>query len=70
MARVKIYAEIEVAMDVDIEGLDEDTMEYEVQQKKPEVYQALRSTLEGAFGDGLRKIDYVEFDVIRGDSDG
>jgi hypothetical protein len=65
VTQVKIYAEIEVVMDVDSDGLAEDTLEYEVQQKKPVVYRQFVDALEGVFGEGLRKIDYLEFDVIR-----
>ncbi len=65
MPRVKIYAEIEVLMDVDLGGLTEDAQEYEVQERKDEVYQSFQDALKKLFGEGFRKIDYFEFDVFR-----
>lgn len=66
MARIKVFAEIEVALDLDIDGIDSSTPEHEVQQHREEVLAALRGGLETAFGaQNFRKFDYVEFDVER-----
>lgn len=66
MARVKVFAEIEVRMDLDVEGLDASTPEHEVQQHRPDVLAALEAALTHGFGTGnFKKLDYMEFDVER-----
>lgn len=66
MARLKVFAEVEVVLDLDLPDVDANTPEHEVQQHRPEVLTALETRLRRVFGDdNLRRIDYFEFDVVR-----
>jgi hypothetical protein len=67
MAKIKVFAEFEVAVDMDLEGVDVETPAHEVEQHRPDVLAMLEDRLRKAFGDAnLRRIEYFEFDVDRG----
>ncbi|MCZ7662314.1 MAG: hypothetical protein M5U22_04945 [Thermoleophilia bacterium] len=66
MARIKVFAEVEVVLDLDLADVDPSTPEHEVEQHRPDVLAALESRMHDAFGRGnLRRIEYFEFDVER-----
>lgn len=66
MARIKVFAEVEVIIDLDLADVDAGTPEHEVEQHRPDVLAALEAGLHQAFGqENLRRIEYFEFDVER-----
>ncbi len=70
MARVsfKIAPDIEFNMDLDIEGIDVTTRDYDVQQHKSEVYREFEKRISQAFPEGYR-IDTFDFGLDRDKSD-
>jgi hypothetical protein len=58
--RFQIAPDIEFKMDVDVEGIDTRSRDYDVQQHKAEVYQEFERRLREAFPEGIR-IDRFEF---------
>ena len=58
--RFQIAPDVEFKMDVDVEGIDAGSRDYDIQQHKAEVYQAFEQRLRKAFPEGIR-IDRFEF---------
>jgi hypothetical protein len=58
--RFQIAPDIEFKMDVEVEGIDTGSRDYDVQQHKAEVYQEFEQRLREAFPGGIR-IDRFEF---------
>jgi hypothetical protein len=58
--RFQIAPDIEFKMDVEVEGIDTGSRDYDVQQHKAEVYQEFEQRLREAFPEGIR-IDRFEF---------
>lgn len=66
MARIKLFAEFEAVVEVDLAGVDQTTPNHEVEQHRPELLAYLQDRLRLAFGDENPKhIEYFEFDVER-----
>jgi len=66
MARIKLFAEFEALVEVDLPGVDSSTPNHEVEQHRPEMLALLKDRLREAFGDDNPKaIEYFEFDVER-----
>jgi len=58
--RLQIAPDIEFKMDLEVEGVNSGSRDYDVQQHKAEVYQELERRLKNAFPEGI-KIDRLEF---------
>ena len=58
--RFQIAPDIEFKMDVEVEGIDTGSRDYDVQQHKTEVYQEFERRLREAFPEGIR-INRFEF---------
>ena len=58
--RLQIAPDIEFRMDLEVEGIDSGSRDYDVQQHKAEVYQEVERRLKDAFPEGI-KIDRFEF---------
>jgi hypothetical protein len=58
--RLQIAPDIEFKMDLEVEGVNSGSRDYDVQQHKAEVYQELERRLKNAFPEGV-KIDRLEF---------
>jgi hypothetical protein len=56
----KIAPDIEVKVELDVEGIDPTTRDYDVQQHKAEVYEEFEKRIRQAFPEGYR-IDTFEF---------
>lgn len=65
MARFKVFSEVEVYLNLDLPGLDEDTLDHEVQQRRPQVLAALESRLNEGFGVGNWELVSFEFSTVR-----
>jgi len=66
MARIKVFAEFEALVDMELEGVDAGTPEHEVQQHRAEVRAMLEDHLHAGFGgENPRKLVNFEFDVER-----
>ncbi len=66
MAKIKLFAEFEALVDLDLAGVDSSTQSHEVEQHRPEMLAYLTDRLRVAFGDDNPKhIEYFEFDVER-----
>ena len=63
--RLQIAPDIEFKMDLEVEGIDAGSRDYDVQQHKAEVYQELERRLKDAFPEGV-KIDRFEFGLSIG----
>ena len=67
MAKIKVFAEFEAVVEMELEGVDPETPAHEVEQHRPEVLAMLEGRLRQGFGGGNpRRIEYFEFDVERG----
>jgi len=66
--RLQIAPDVEFKMDLDVEGVDPGSRDYNVQQHKAEVYQEFERRLNNVFPEGI-KIDRFEFGLSL-DSDG
>ncbi len=66
MSRIQfqIAPDIEFKMDLEVEGIDAKSRDYDIQQHKAEVYQELERRLKNAFPEGV-KIDRFEFGLSR-----
>ena len=66
MSRIQfqIAPDIEFKMDLEVEGIDTESRDYDVQQHKAEVYNELERRLKIAFPEGV-KIDRFEFGLSR-----
>lgn len=58
--RLQIAPDIEFKMDLEVEGVNSGSRDYDVQQHKVEVYQEFERRLKDAFPEGI-KIDRFEF---------
>ena len=58
--RLQIAPDIEFKMDLEVEGVNSGSRDYDVQQHKAEVYQEFERRLRDAFPEGI-KIDRFEF---------
>ena len=58
--RLQIAPDVEFKMDLDVEGIDSESRDYDVQQHKAEVYQEFERRLNNVFPEGV-KIDRFEF---------
>lgn len=58
--RLQIAPDVEFKMDLDVEGVDAGSRDYNVQQHKAEVYQEFERRLNNVFPEGI-KIDRFEF---------
>jgi len=63
--RVQIAPEIEFKMEIEVEGVDPTTRDYDVQQHKTQIYQEFEKRLKAAFPEGLL-IHTFEFGIDRG----
>ena len=58
--RLQIAPDVEFKMDLDVEGVDSGSRDYDIQQHKAEVYQEFEQRLNKVFPEGI-KIDRFEF---------
>ncbi|MGB5717516.1 MAG: hypothetical protein WBN81_10520 [Gammaproteobacteria bacterium] len=58
--RLQIAPDVEFKMDLEVEGIDSGSRDYNVQQHKAEVYQEFEQRLKKGFPEGV-KIDRFEF---------
>ena len=58
--RFQIAPDVEFKMDLEVEGIDSDSRDYDVQQHKAEVYAEFERRLKQVFPEGI-KIDTFEF---------
>jgi len=58
--RFQIAPDVEFKMDLEVEGINVGSRDYDVQQHKAEVYQEFERRLKNAFPEGI-KIDRFEF---------
>ena len=58
--RLQIAPDVEFKMDLNVEGVDSGSRDYNVQQHKAEVYQEFERRLNNVFPEGI-KIDRFEF---------
>ncbi len=58
--RFQIAPDIEFKLDLEVEGINMESRDYDVQQHKAEVYQEFERRLKTAFPEGI-KIDSFEF---------
>jgi hypothetical protein len=63
--RLQIAPDVEFKMDLDVEGIDSGSRDYDIQQHKAEVYQEFERRLKNAFPEGV-KIDRFEFGLSVG----
>ena len=65
--RLQIAPDVEFKMDLEVEGIDSGSRDYDVQQHKAEVYQEFKRRLNIAFPEGAR-IDRFEFGLSLGNN--
>jgi hypothetical protein len=58
--RLQIAPDVEFKMDLEVEGIDSESRDYDVQQHKADVYQEFERRLKNVFPEGI-KIDRFEF---------
>jgi hypothetical protein len=58
--RFQIAPDVEFKMDLDVEGIEAGSRDYDIQQHKAEVYREFERRLSEAFPEGI-KIDRFEF---------
>ena len=58
--RLQLAPDVEFKMDLEVEGVNSGSRDYDVQQHKAEVYQEFERRLKDAFPEGI-KIDRFEF---------
>ena len=66
--RLQIAPDVEFKMDLDVEGVDSGSRDYNVQQHKADVYNEFERRLKNVFPEGI-KIDRFEFGLSL-DNDG
>ena len=66
--RLQIAPDIEFKMNLEVEGIDSGSRDYDVQQHKAEVYQEFERRLNHAFPEGI-KIDRFEFGLSLDNND-
>ena len=62
----QIAPDVEFKMDLEVEGINVSSRDYDVQQHKAEVYQEFERRLKKAFPEGIR-IDRFEFGLSQGE---
>ena len=66
MVKVRIYSEVSFEVDMDIEGINTDSRDYDVQQHRKEIYDYLKDKLDAAFGDSQDlTLHYFEFSLAK-----
>ena len=65
--RFQIAPDVEFKLDLEVEGINTDSRDYDIQQHKAEVYQEFERRLKTAFPEGI-KIDRFEFGLSQEDS--
>jgi hypothetical protein len=66
MVKVRIYSEVSFEVDMDIEGINADSRDYDVQQHRKEIYDYLKDKLDAAFGDSQDlTLHYFEFSLAK-----
>jgi hypothetical protein len=63
--RFQIAPDIEFKMELEVEGINPGSRDYDIQQHKAEVYQEFERRLRNAFPEGI-KIDRFEFGLSLG----
>ena len=63
--RVQMAPEIEFKMEIEVEGVDPDSRDYDVQQHKQEIHEEFMRRLNKAFPEGL-KVHTFEFGLDTG----
>jgi len=63
--RVQMAPELELKMELEVEGVDTNSRDWDVQQHKVEIYAEFERRLDAAFPEGLR-IHSFEFGLDRG----
>ena len=58
--RLQIAPDVEFKMDLEVDGIDSASRDYDVQQHKADVYQEFERRLKDVFPEGV-KIDRFEF---------
>ena len=58
--RFQIAPDVEFKMDLEVEGIETDSRDYDIQQHKAEVYREFERRLQQAFPEGVH-IDTFEF---------
>lgn len=58
--RLQIAPDVEFKMDLEVDGIDSASRDYDVQQHKADVYQEFERRLKDVFPEGI-KIDRFEF---------
>jgi len=58
--RFQIAPDVEFKMDLEVEGINPDSRDYDIQQHKAEVYREFEQRLKNAFPEGVH-IDRFEF---------
>ena len=66
--RLQIAPYIEFKINLELEGIDSGSRDYDVQQHKAEVYQEFERRLNNAFPEGI-KIDRFEFGLSLDNND-
>lgn len=64
--RFQIAPDVEFKLDLEVEGIDTQSRDYDIQQHKTEVYREFERRLREAFPEGV-KIDRFEFGLSRED---
>ena len=62
--RFQIAPDVEFKLDLEVEGIDTQSRDYDIQQHKTEVYREFERRLREAFPEGV-KIDRFEFGLSR-----
>lgn len=60
MSRIKLAPNVEFTMEIELEGVTDNTRDYDVQQHKAEIYAEFEQRLGKVFPEGFR-IDSFEF---------
>ena len=63
--RIQIAPEIEFKMEIEVEGVDPASRDYDVQQHKNQIFQEFEKRIKQAFPEGLQ-IHTFEFGLDRG----
>lgn len=63
----QIAPDVEFRMELEVEGIDPHSRDYDIQQHKAEVYREFERRLQVAFPEGVR-INRFEFGLSRGDA--
>lgn len=67
MVRIKIAPDIEFSMEMNLEGISDDSRDYDVQQMKAVVYKEFINRLKKAFPESDIRIDSFDFGLAHKD---